>query len=314
MIARIIRTIHPLGTNSSEHCGILLLDKPLGLSSSAATQRVRHLLGRVRAGHVGSLDPLATGMLPICLGEATKIAGVVLDGRKCYSFTIALGARSSTGDAEGELLATAAVPQLSESQVLAAMQAFIGEQMQVPPMYSAIKRAGKPLYQLARAGITVDRPPRRIRIFELQCLGLRATGAQLDCRVICGKGTYVRTLAEDIAAALGTLGHVIALRRDWVEPFAQAAMTTMGALQELVETGSLPGLIEPLAALPGLRRIQLDGLQARRLSQGQRLTWPDSVVGTVVVLDDAGRFLGLGQTGDGLLRPKRLLVAPRPDE
>lgn len=296
------------------YCGILLLDKPLGLSSSGATQRVRRLLGGVRAGHVGSLDPLATGMLPLCLGEATKIAGVVLDGRKCYRFTIALGARSATGDAEGELIEQAAVPPLTPDIVSAAMTRFVGEQLQVPPMYSAIKQQGRPLYKLARAGITVERPPRRIRIFSLVCCALlpdAPAGPQLECRVVCGKGTYVRTLAEDLAAALGTLGHVIALRREWVDPFEGAAMIGLDALQADLAAGLAPPLVAPAAALPGMARVQLDAACAARLCQGQLVDTASAAVGLVLVQDEQGRLLGLGEAdGAGLLRPKRLFTEP----
>src|SRR5579863_3138376 len=149
------------------HSGILLLDKPTGLSSNAALQRVRRLFGGVKAGHVGSLDPLATGMLPICLGEATKVAGDILSGRKHYRFTVSLGVRTATGDAEGAVSATAAVPELTRSGVEALLGSFVGESLQTPPMYSALKRAGEPLYRLARAGVTVERAPRAVEIFAL---------------------------------------------------------------------------------------------------------------------------------------------------
>src|SRR5215469_8925401 len=186
--------------------GILLLDKPHGLSSNAALQRVRALYARVKAGHVGSLDPLATGMLPICLGEATKIAGDLLEGRKCYRFTIALGAATSTGDAEGEVTQTAAVPQLGAEAVEAVLAQWRGARQQVPPMYSAIKRGGQPLYRLARQGVSVPRSARTIEISELTLVHLDA--AALELETVCSKGTYVRVLAEDIARALGTCGHV----------------------------------------------------------------------------------------------------------
>src|SRR3984885_10077069 len=148
--------------------GILLLDKPAGISSNAALQRVRRLFGRVKGGHVGSLDPLATGMLPICLGEATKVAGEILAGRKCYRFTVSLGSSTTTGDAEGTQLATAPVPALQAAAVSAVLQRFLGGSEQVPPMYSALKRAGQPLYRLARAGVSVERAPRRIELSQLQ--------------------------------------------------------------------------------------------------------------------------------------------------
>lgn len=198
-------------------CGVLLLDKPAGLSSNAALQRVRRLLGADKAGHVGSLDPLATGMLPICLGEATKVAGEILSGRKRYRFTVGLGSRTATGDTEGDVVQTAAVPDLDGPRIDAALQSFLGSQSQVPPMYSAIKRGGQPLYKLARAGVEVEREPRHIEIFSLP--RIRFDGSSLELEALCSKGTYIRTLSEDIARKLGTCGHVTALRRLFVEPF-----------------------------------------------------------------------------------------------
>src|ERR1700674_200738 len=173
--------------------GILLLDKPRGLSSNAALQRVRSLYNREKAGHVGSLDPLATGMLPICLGEATKVAADGLDGRKCYRFTVALGARTATGDTEGEGIATAAVPAFTPGDLAAVLAGSHGPQAQVPPMYSALKRDGQPLYRLARAGVTVERAARDIELFALSVISLSQTS--LDLELLCSKGTYVRVLA-----------------------------------------------------------------------------------------------------------------------
>src|ERR1043166_4269124 len=186
--------------------GILLLDKPLGLSSNSALQRVKRLLRAEKAGHVGSLDPLATGMLPICLGEATKIAGDVLSGRKCYRFTVGLGARTSTGDTEGAVVETAPVPTLDSTAIEAIRQRFLGRQTQIPPMYSALKREGQPLYKLARAGVEVERQARDIELFELAVLDVGST--HIDLETLCSKGTCIRVLAEDLAKALGTCGHV----------------------------------------------------------------------------------------------------------
>ena len=191
--------------------GLLLLDKPEGLSSTQATQRVRRLLRVDKAGHVGSLDPLATGMLPICLGEATKLAGEVLEGAKVYRFRIALGRATTTGDREGEVSETAPVPPIDAARLKTVLATFLGDSLQVPPMYSALKRDGKPLYAIARAGGTVERQPRSIHISKLECFD--AGDDWLDCEVICGKGTYVRVLAEDIAKALGSRGHVARLRQ-----------------------------------------------------------------------------------------------------
>src|SRR5690242_11534227 len=177
--------------------GILLLDKPLGLSSNGALQRVKRLLRAEKAGHVGSLDPLATGMLPICLGEATKIAGEILSGRKRYRFTVALGHRTATGDLEGAIVETLPVPTFDRAKLETILGTFVGRQKQVPPMYSAIKRDGQPLYKLARAGVEVERAPREIEIFELRLGAFDGVSVQLEAS--CSKGTYIRTLAEDIS-------------------------------------------------------------------------------------------------------------------
>src|SRR3981081_4487399 len=186
--------------------GILLLDKPLGLSSNAVLQRVRALLLRQKAGHVGSLAPLATGMLPICLGEATKIAGQILAGRKRYRFTVGLGARTATGDAEGAITTTAPVPPLDRAAVDAVLVRFRGPQTQIPPMFSALKRAGQRLYKPTRAGGTVARAARDIQLFELALLALGP--ASLELEALCSKGTYIRVLAEDLAGGLGTHRHL----------------------------------------------------------------------------------------------------------
>jgi tRNA pseudouridine55 synthase len=288
-------------------CGILLLDKPLGLSSHSATQRVKRLTGAARAGHVGSLDPLATGMLPICLGEATKVAGEILEGAKHYRFTIALGAGTATGDLEGEIVRSAAVPALEAAAVTAALQAFVGPGTQVPPMYSAIKIQGQALYKLARQGKEIDRPARPIQIHELRLLALR--GAELDCEVRCAKGLYVRVLAEDIARSLGTEGHVSALRRVAVEPFPEGGMYTLEALQALREAGSMPALVPPDEPIGHLPVAHLDAADEIRMLHGQVVTGLPLAPGLLRLYGHDGRFLGLGITsGDGLVRAKRLFA------
>src|SRR5512138_1676612 len=237
--------------------GILLLDKPLGLSSNGALQRVKRLLRAEKAGHVGSLDPLATGMLPICLGEATKIAGDILSGRKRYLFTIALGNRTATGDLEGAIVETLPVPTFDRATLDAVLSRFLGKQMQVPPMYSAIKRDGQPLYKLARAGVEVERAPREIE----------PSSVQLE--VACSKGTYVRTLAEDIARALGTCGHVSLLRRLHVEPFEGEAMVSLEAVTAAAEAGQLPELLSADRGVPQLQQVRLSVLAVHRVTHGQ---------------------------------------------
>ena len=286
--------------------GIVLLDKPAGLSSNAALQRVRRLYGATKAGHAGSLDPLATGMLPICLDEATKIAGEILSSRKRYRFTIFLGVSTRTGDREGQIVARSSVPDLAPQRIEAVLETFLGPGRQVPPMYSALKREGRPLYELARAGVVVEREARPIEIFELRLLG--QNGASLELETRCSKGTYVRVLAEDIAGALGTCGHVTALRRLSVEPFEREPMQTLESIALACENGTLPGVLPadwPLAHLPA---VHLDSLQAARICHGQAVL-PIGLGGGAgkVRLYQAERFLGIGEAdGLGSVRPRRL--------
>ncbi len=285
--------------------GVLLLDKPLGLSSNAALQRVRALCSRAKAGHVGSLDPLATGMLPICVGEATKIAGDILAGRKRYRFTVALGSATGTGDMEGEVTHTAAIPPLTPGIVSATLERFLGPQTQVPPMYSALKRDGQPLYKLARAGLSVPRAPRAIELFDLTLLKLTAQALELETS--CSKGTYIRVLAEDIGAALGTCAHVAALRRLWVEPFADEPMHTLESLHARAEAGETLPLLPldwPLQHLPALHLSVED---AQRFARGQKI--PSGLTAALgrVRIYEAARFVGLGETdATGTLQPRRL--------
>jgi tRNA pseudouridine55 synthase len=289
--------------------GILLLDKPLGMSSNAALQRVRRLLGGCKAGHAGSLDPLATGMLPLCLGEATKIAGEILSNRKRYRFTVALGARTATGDREGPVVEEAPVPPRWQERLQAALSGFHGQGRQIPPMYSALKRDGQPLYRLARAGMTVERAPRDIEIFELAPLSQSEAAVELD--VLCSKGTYVRTLAEDIARALGTCGHVTALRRSWVEPFEAEQMQTLEAVTLASEQGSL-ALLPTDRPLEHLPVVALEAWQADRIGHGQEVALVRSPPpGRVRLYDPGKRFLGLGESdGRGMVRPRRLFTTP----
>jgi tRNA pseudouridine55 synthase len=290
--------------------GILLLDKPLGLSSNSALQRVKRLLKADKAGHVGSLDPLATGMLPICLGEATKIAGEILSGRKRYLFTIALGSRTATGDAEGAVVETLPVPAYDRRALDAALARFLGRQTQIPPMYSAIKRDGQPLYKLARAGVEVERPPREIEVFELAVREATPDSVQLE--VTCSKGTYIRTLAEDIARALGTCGHVALLRRLYVEPFEGEPMVTLEAVSAFAEAGARPPLLEADRGVPHLPEVRLSPAATARVMHGQPAAVPRQIApGRVRLYDGAGRFFGIGETdGFGTVQPRRLFVLP----
>ncbi len=286
--------------------GILLLDKPFGLSSNGALQKVRRAYGAASAGHVGSLDPLATGMLPICLDEATKVAGDVLEGRKCYRFEVTLGRRTATGDAEGDVIESRPVPRFDRHAVEKVLATFAGERQQVPPMYSALKREGQPLYRLARAGIEVERKPRTIRIDRLDLRG--TADERLELEMLCSKGTYVRTVAEEIASELGTCGFVSSLRREYVEPFAAADMV----LLEQVLEGTLPALLPPDRAVEHLPAVRLQAADAERVRHGQPVQAEASRETTRCRLyDDKGRFFGIGELSpEGFVRPRRLLNLP----
>ena len=283
---------------------MLLFDKPLELSSNVAMQKVRWLFGAEKAGHTGTLDPLATGLLPICFGEATKYTVALLDADKGYRATIRLGQKTTTGDAEGEVIETRPVA-VNEAQVLIVLERFLGESQQLPPMHSAIKHQGKPLYEYIRKGETVEREMRQIVIRELKLERLQ--GEELEFSVICSKGTYVRTLAEDIGETLGCGGHLIALRRTSIgefglsEAYTLAQLEAMGAVER---DGCLMTLDRLVLNLPSL---ELDSVQATRLARGQRLGLTDSHPDGKRRLYAEGRFIGLGELVGGRLSPSRLL-------
>jgi tRNA pseudouridine55 synthase len=287
--------------------GILLLDKPLGMSSSSAVQRVRRAFGRIKAGHTGSLDPLATGMLPVCLGEATKVAGYLLEGDKEYAFTARFGARRMTGDLEGEVVEECPVPGDLSCALMAALPAFRGPISQIPPMYSALKRDGQPLYKLARHGIEVERQPRQVVIHSLELVAV--DGAEATLQVRCSKGTYVRTLAEDLARAVGSCAHLTALRRSSAAPFPGSAMITLEVVE--ADPSGVP-LLSPDSALAHLPAVVLDGEGARRLRLGQTVRCPDGYPDPGLArVYAAGVFVGIGQIqaaqpGVGTLKPVRL--------
>jgi tRNA pseudouridine55 synthase len=289
--------------------GILLLDKPRGLSSNAAVQRVRRALRAAKAGHTGSLDPLATGMLPICLGEATKVAGYLLAGDKQYEFTARFGLRTATGDTEGEVVEEAPVPAQLDRALEQAIPRYLGSISQVPPMYSALKHEGQPLYRLARQGLEVEREARTVTIHALTLS--EVAGAEATLTVRCSKGTYVRVLAEDLARAVGSCAHVSALRRTAVEPFPAASMVQLGAL-EADPAGA--ALLPADAALPQLPEVLLDGPLARRLRLGQVVRLEPAAArhsGLVRLYGPGRRFLGLGHAaepgeGGSMVKPVRL--------
>ena len=292
--------------------GIVLLDKPPGLTSNGALQRVRYLFDARKGGHTGSLDPLATGALPLCLGEATKLSSYLLDADKTYEVRIRLGARTDTADSDGEVVETAPVPALDAAAVEAAMAGLRGPIEQVPPMYSALKHQGQRLYELARKGETVERKPRAVTIHALTLDHLAAD--ELGITVRCSKGTYVRTLAEDLAAALGTLGHVIALRRTQAGPFGPEGMVTLEALETMAEQGpaALDAILLPMdQALEGWPEVHLDQDSAWYMKRGQPVMVPGAPTeGLLKVYGPERTFLGLGEIlPDGRVSPKRLVKA-----
>lgn len=301
--------------------GILLFDKPHGLSSNQALQRVRHLFRADKAGHTGSLDPLATGLLPVCFGEATKIAGGLLGARKAYDTVARLGMTTDTDDAEGQLLRERPVPTLTIPQIDAALRALTGRIQQRPPIYSALKRGGEPLYAKARRGevVLVDEREVEVHAFELQSAAdlldtpIDAGGAaQLRLHVECGSGTYVRSLVRDLGELLGCGAHVVDLRRLWVDPFREPRMWTLEALQALAERGerSLDACLLPIeAGMTSWPEVRISATQAHRLGQGQVVAGGFRPAGAVAVFDDAGRALGLGEVdAEGHLRPRRLFT------
>lgn len=290
--------------------GIILLDKPSGCSSNHALQRVKRLFNARKAGHTGSLDPLASGMLPLCLGEATKISGLLLDADKTYQVTARLGQRTDTADADGQVVETAAVPALEEGAVSAVLEAFRGPGQQIPPMYSALKVDGQRLYKLARKGELVERAARDIVIHDIRLLALEPE--RLSFQVRCSKGTYVRSLVEDVAARLGTLAHVEVLRRVEVGSFSGEQMHSLEQLEALAEAGGLDQVLLPVdAALAGWPRIDLDAVGRTRLLQGQKLALEGELpAGKLRIYGPEGDFLGIGEAGpDGILVPRRLFPA-----
>lgn len=288
--------------------GIILLDKPQGLTSNGALQRVRRAFGAASAGHVGTLDPMATGMLPICLDEATKVIAEIESGAKAYEFTLQLGSRTDTGDAEGQVVESRSVPLPGAAALEAVLARFRGAQTQVPPMYSALKRDGRPLYELARQGVEVERAPRPIEIHRLELRDQGADWLSLACE--CAKGTYIRVLGEDLARALGTVGHLTRLRRTWVAPFRDGAVRT---LEEVLAAAPDSGiLLPPDAALQALPRAILSVGQMASVRNGQAVpaqVEPAPVTGRRVRLyGPGGEFLGLAEPlDDGRLQPRRLM-------
>lgn len=286
--------------------GIVLLDKRLGVSSNQALQEVRRLFNANKAGHTGALDPLATGLLPLCFGEATKVSALMLDDDKRYQVTIQLGVMTDTGDSEGKIVAEMPVPALDSERLEACLQHFTGPIEQVPPMYSALKHQGKKLYELAREGKTVDRQPRAITIYELLLLNVDAEVGQLTLDVFCSKGTYIRSLAEDIGQWLGSCGTVTALRRTKAGMFDLDQAYTLQQLQAMDFAqlqNTLIALDVPLRSIPD---VSLSLEQAEKIKQGQRIAFNGGMAGQVRIYSQQ-TFLGLGEILlDGKLAPRKL--------
>jgi tRNA pseudouridine55 synthase len=290
--------------------GIILLDKRLGVSSNKALQEVRRLFNANKAGHTGSLDPLATGLLPLCFGEATKVSGMMLDDDKRYQVLIQLGVMTDTGDLEGEVIATKPIPELTMVDIAACLAKFTGIIDQVPPMYSALKQNGKKLYELARAGITVERKARRITIYDIKLLTF--SDDELSLEVSCSKGTYIRSLAEDIGHDLGCGGTVKALRRLQAGQFSLDDAYTIEQLTAMSTIELSACLIAPDKPLAGLPTVQLSEDQTLRINYGQSIDWQDSFLGAVRLYRD-NDFLGLGEILlDGKLAPTRLFNLNKP--
>jgi tRNA pseudouridine55 synthase len=286
--------------------GVLLLDKPGGMSSNAALQKARWLFNAAKAGHTGTLDPMATGLLPLCFGEATKFSGELLGADKRYEATLRLGVVTDTADAEGAVLQRRDVA-VSREQVEGALARFRGEIDQVPPMHSALKRDGRPLYEYARKGIELERAPRRVTIHVLEFVRLEGDG--LDIVVDCSKGTYVRTLAQDIGEALGCGAHLTALRRTRIGGLRLADAVTLGALEALPPE-TRHSLLQPAdALLADLPRLDLDAAAARCLSHGQAIRAGHGLDGRLRLYGPDGGFLGLGQASEeGRVAPLRMIA------
>lgn len=284
--------------------GVLLLDKPLGLTSNDALQKARRLFSAAKGGHTGTLDPLATGLLPLCFGEATKFSADLLDADKTYEAVLKLGVTTDSGDAEGAVTGTVAV-DVAESDIFSVLPRFVGDIRQIPPMHSALKRNGRPLYELARQGIEVERAPRPVTVYAIDCLGF--AGDLLSLRVACSKGTYIRVLAADIGQALGCGAHLTALRRTRVGDLELAGAVTLAALEALDEAGRA-GRLQPVdALLRSLPAMTVAGEAAERFRHGNPVDLQPGLGGKIRVYAD-GRLIGVGEPGsDGRLWPKRLV-------
>lgn len=284
--------------------GVLLLDKPLGLTSNDALQKARRLFSAAKGGHTGTLDPAATGLLPLCFGEATKFSADLLDADKTYEAIVKLGVTTDSGDADGQVVATAPVV-VDEADVRRALPQFTGAIEQIPPMHSALKRNGRPLYELARQGIEVERLPRPVTIHALELLDF--AGDRLSLRVRCSKGTYIRVLAADLGQALGCGAHLIGLRRTAVGDLDLNGAVTLSELEAMAEEARASCLQPVDALLQSLPVVNIEGEAAERFSHGNPVDLPAGLAGKIRVYAD-GRLIGVGEpAADGRLWPKRLV-------
>jgi tRNA pseudouridine55 synthase len=291
--------------------GVLLLDKPAGLTSNVALQKVKRLFNAKKAGHTGSLDPIATGLLPICLGEATKMSGYLLNSNKGYRVTIKLGEKTTTGDIDGDVIEARPVPAIELSYLEAVLSGFRGEIEQIPPMHSALKKDGKPLYKLAHQGIEVERKPRQVTIYKIDLLEFRRD--EIDLEVLCSKGTYIRTLAEDIGEVLGCGAHVAVLRRTIVGGFELEDALTLDQLESIrneAGSGAIDDCLLPVdSALSDWPNVSLSEDMAFYLRRGQPVLVPKAPTsGLVKLYVGKHQFLGVGHIlDDGRVAPKRLV-------
>ncbi|WP_028299603.1 tRNA pseudouridine(55) synthase TruB [Oceanospirillum beijerinckii] len=294
--------------------GVLLLNKPTGISSNKALQRVRAMLNASKGGHTGNLDPMATGLLPLCFGEATKFSSYLLDADKAYIACARLGQITDSGDADGEMIEERPVPEITEEQIRQVMDQFTGDVEQVPPMYSALKQNGQPLYKLAREGKTVERKPRPVTIFQIELISWQSPDLTFSVR--CSKGTYVRTLAEDMAEALGPGAHLISLHRTHTGGFAADAMIDMDQLQsERDQELSLDGyLMSPDVLVAHFPQKNLSATESQRILHGQDVANDGNLTGMVRLYDAEDQFIGLAEaTDEGRLQPRRIVVTEQND-
>ena len=288
------------------------MDKPAGISSNDVVQQAKRLFGAQKVGHTGSLDPLATGVLPLCFGEATKFSQYLLDANKTYWTRIRLGVSTETGDADGEVIAQVDATAITQTQVSDALETFVGEIEQIPSMYSALKHQGQPLYKLARQGIEVERAPRTVTIYSAELL--QFAEAYIELRVHCSKGTYIRSLAEDLGAVLGCGGHVSALRRLAAGPYAEAQTVTLEQVSENGDPQEMDALLLPVASAVGSwPSVRLHEDTAHYVRQGQPVQVAHAPTdGWVQIFESAeeDRFLGVGEVlTDGRIAPRRLVAS-----